>query len=76
MKYDIFFSISQTPVDGSMPTEAVMFENFFHQVRHADALGYEVAWVAESHLSSEGVDSLAAPAPLPPAPAPGPKPGA
>ena len=53
MKYDIFFSISQTPVDGSMPSEAVMFENFFDQVRHADALGYEVAWVAESHLSSE-----------------------
>ena len=53
MKYDIFFSISQTPVDGTMPSEAVMFRNFFEQVEAADALGYETAWVAESHLSSE-----------------------
>jgi len=53
MKYDIFFSISQTPVDGHMPNEAVMFDNFFHQVEAADALGYGTAWIAESHLSSE-----------------------
>ena len=25
MQYDIFFSISQTPVDGKMPDEAGMF---------------------------------------------------
>jgi len=53
MKYDIFFSISQTPVDGFMPSEAQMFSNFFDQVEAADALGYEIAWIAESHLSSE-----------------------
>jgi alkanesulfonate monooxygenase SsuD/methylene tetrahydromethanopterin reductase-like flavin-dependent oxidoreductase (luciferase family) len=53
MKYDIFFSISQTPVDGVTPTEAEMFHNFFDQVRAADALGYGTAWVAESHLSTE-----------------------
>ena len=53
MKYDIFFSISQTPVDDHMPTEAEMFSNFFEQVEAADALGYEIAWIAESHLSSE-----------------------
>lgn len=53
MKYDIFFSISQTPVDGHMPTEDVMFRNFFEQVEAADQLGYGTAWVAESHLSSE-----------------------
>jgi len=31
----------------------VMFRNFFDQVQAADELGYGVAWIAESHLSSE-----------------------
>lgn len=53
MQFDIFFSISQTPVDGTLPSEAEMFRNLFHQVEAADALGYGVAWFAESHLSSE-----------------------
>ena len=53
MQYDIFFSISQTPVNGHLPSEGEMFRNFFHQVEAADALGYEVAWLAESHLSSQ-----------------------
>ena len=53
MQYDIFFSISQTPVDGHCPDEATMFGNFFEQVELADRLGFGVAWVAESHLSSQ-----------------------
>lgn len=53
MQYDIFFSISQTPVDGHTPSEAQMFRNFFDQVKAADEQGYGVAWLAESHLSSE-----------------------
>jgi alkanesulfonate monooxygenase SsuD/methylene tetrahydromethanopterin reductase-like flavin-dependent oxidoreductase (luciferase family) len=53
MKYDIFFSISQTPVDGPAPSEAQMFRNFLDQVQVADELGYGTAWIAESHLSSE-----------------------
>jgi alkanesulfonate monooxygenase SsuD/methylene tetrahydromethanopterin reductase-like flavin-dependent oxidoreductase (luciferase family) len=53
VNYDIFFSISQTPVDGATPTEAQMFRNFFDQVQAADELGFGVAWIAESHLSSE-----------------------
>ncbi|MBL0211161.1 MAG: LLM class flavin-dependent oxidoreductase [Holophagaceae bacterium] len=53
MKFDLFFSISQTPVDGHKPSEADMFRNFFAQVEAGDALGYGVAWVAESHYSSE-----------------------
>lgn len=52
-RYDVFFSISQTPVAGHLPTEAEMFRNFFAQVEAADQLGYHTAWVAESHLSSE-----------------------
>jgi hypothetical protein len=51
--FDIFFSISRTPVDGFLPTEARMFRAFFEQVEAADALGFGTAWIAESHLSSE-----------------------
>jgi alkanesulfonate monooxygenase SsuD/methylene tetrahydromethanopterin reductase-like flavin-dependent oxidoreductase (luciferase family) len=53
MEFDVFFSICQTEVDGYMPNERVMFENFFDQVRLADELGAGTAWVAESHLSTE-----------------------
>lgn len=53
MKFDLFFSISQTPVAGFTPDEATMFRNFFAQVEAADALSYGTAWVAESHYSSE-----------------------
>ncbi len=53
MEFDVFFSISQTPVDGHTPDEATMFSHWLHQVEAADRLGYGVAWLAESHLSSE-----------------------
>ena len=53
MEYDIFFSISQTPVDGTLPSEQTMFRNFFDQVVAADEQGFGVAWIAESHLSSQ-----------------------
>ncbi|HSY48146.1 MAG TPA: LLM class flavin-dependent oxidoreductase [Thermoanaerobaculia bacterium] len=53
MELDVFFSISQTEVNGYMPSERVMFENFFEQVILADRLGFGTAWVAESHLSTE-----------------------
>ena len=53
MDFDIFFSISQTPVDGVTPSESVMFSNFFEQVEAADALGFGTAWIAEAHLSTE-----------------------
>lgn len=53
MKFDVFFSLSHTKVGDAIPTEAQMFQNFFDQVEAADALGYETAWLAEAHLSSE-----------------------
>jgi alkanesulfonate monooxygenase SsuD/methylene tetrahydromethanopterin reductase-like flavin-dependent oxidoreductase (luciferase family) len=53
MEFDIFFSICQTEVNGYLPSERVMFENFFEQVELADELGFGTAWVAESHLSTE-----------------------
>ncbi|HUP48484.1 MAG TPA: LLM class flavin-dependent oxidoreductase [Thermoanaerobaculia bacterium] len=53
MEFDIFFSICQTEVGGYMPSERVMFQNFFEQVELAGRLGFGTAWVAESHLSTE-----------------------
>jgi alkanesulfonate monooxygenase SsuD/methylene tetrahydromethanopterin reductase-like flavin-dependent oxidoreductase (luciferase family) len=53
MRFDVFFSLCQTPVDGYTPTERVMFENFFSQAELADALGFGTAWVAETHLSCQ-----------------------
>jgi alkanesulfonate monooxygenase SsuD/methylene tetrahydromethanopterin reductase-like flavin-dependent oxidoreductase (luciferase family) len=53
VEFDIFFSICQTEVNGYMPSERVMFENFFEQIELADRLGFGSAWVAESHLSTE-----------------------
>ena len=53
MELDIFFSICQTDVDGYVPGEREMFENFFEQIELADRLGFGTAWVAESHLSTE-----------------------
>jgi alkanesulfonate monooxygenase SsuD/methylene tetrahydromethanopterin reductase-like flavin-dependent oxidoreductase (luciferase family) len=53
VEFDIFFSICQTEVDGTIPDERTMFENFFEQIELADRLGFGTAWVAESHLSTE-----------------------
>jgi alkanesulfonate monooxygenase SsuD/methylene tetrahydromethanopterin reductase-like flavin-dependent oxidoreductase (luciferase family) len=53
MRFDVFFSICQTPVDGYTPYDRKMFENFFSQVELADELGVGTAWVAETHLSCQ-----------------------
>lgn len=53
MNFDIFFSICQTEVDGFIPSEREMFQNFFEQLLLADRLGFGTAWIAESHLSCE-----------------------
>jgi alkanesulfonate monooxygenase SsuD/methylene tetrahydromethanopterin reductase-like flavin-dependent oxidoreductase (luciferase family) len=53
MRHDIFFSICQTEVDGYLPSERVMWKNFFDQVKLADQLGFGTAWVAETHLSCQ-----------------------
>ena len=36
-----------------MPSERQMFLNFFDQVKCADQLGFQTAWVAETHLSCQ-----------------------
>ena len=53
MKFDIFFSICQTYVDGYKPSEPQMLKHFFDQVKLADKLGFGTAWLAEVHLSCE-----------------------
>ncbi len=53
MKFDLFLSICQNEVDGKIPSERKMFENFFSQVVLADALGFGTAWIAETHLSCQ-----------------------
>jgi hypothetical protein len=53
VRFDIFFSICQTEVDGFLPSEKFMWRNFFDQVGTADELGYGTAWVAETHLSCQ-----------------------
>lgn len=53
MKFDVFFSICQTEVDGYMPNERQMFQNFFEQLHLADELGFGCAWLAETHLSCQ-----------------------
>lgn len=53
MKFDIFFSISQTVVNGFKPSERQLLSHFFDQVQAADDLGFGTAWLAESHLSTE-----------------------
>jgi alkanesulfonate monooxygenase SsuD/methylene tetrahydromethanopterin reductase-like flavin-dependent oxidoreductase (luciferase family) len=53
MRFDVFFSICQTPVNGYTPSDRVMFENFFSQAELADQLGVGTAWVAETHLSCQ-----------------------
>jgi len=54
LRFDIFFSISQTPdTSGYTPSEREMFASFFDQVKLADELGFGVGWVAQAHLSTE-----------------------
>ncbi|OIR23630.1 MAG: hypothetical protein BEU00_00105 [Marine Group III euryarchaeote CG-Epi3] len=53
MDFDIFLSISQTPVDSITPDEDTMYSNFFEQLESADELGFGTAWVAQAHLSTE-----------------------
>ena len=53
MKFDIFLSICQNEVNGVIPSERTMFENFFSQVDLSDHLGFDTAWVAETHLSCQ-----------------------
>ena len=53
MDFDIFLSISQTPVDGETPDEDTMYSNFFEQLESADQLGFGTAWVAQAHYQQK-----------------------
>ena len=68
MQYDIFFSISQTPVGGRTPDEATMFRNFFDQVeaearvaaRQPESIAEEVGPSRVDTRSPEEVSQAAA----------------
>ena len=47
MDFDIFLSISQTPVDGETPDEDTMYSNFFEQLESADQLGLSLIHISE-----------------------------
>jgi alkanesulfonate monooxygenase SsuD/methylene tetrahydromethanopterin reductase-like flavin-dependent oxidoreductase (luciferase family) len=51
--FDLFCSISQTPVEGYLPDEQTLLHNFLRQAEAADELGYGTVWVAESHYSTQ-----------------------
>ena len=54
MEFDVFFSICHTPdAAGNTPDEDEMFANFFTQLDVADTLGFNIAWVAQAHLSTK-----------------------
>ncbi|HBF22694.1 MAG TPA: luciferase [Planctomycetes bacterium] len=53
MRFDVFFSLTHAPAGGVLPSEGEMIRNFFAQVEAADRLGFECAWIAESHLSTQ-----------------------
>ena len=52
-RYDIFFGFSQIEIEGKIPSDRNMFDNLFKQVKRADELGFDTAWIGGSHFSIE-----------------------
>ncbi len=53
MIFDLFHSISDPVIDGKNLGPVKSIASFLDQVKLAEALGMDTAWVAESHFSSE-----------------------
>lgn len=53
MKFDVFHSIGRIDTVAPRSTDAQVFSRFFAEAVAAEALGYSILWVAESHFSSE-----------------------
>lgn len=53
MIFDLFHSISDPVIDSKSIGARKSVENFLDQVKLAEDLGMDTAWVAESHFSSE-----------------------
>ncbi len=51
MYFDIFFSFSKMDLGQGPPSDRLLFENLFRQIREADTLGFDTAWIGEAHFS-------------------------
>ncbi len=51
MEFDIFFSFSKMDLGQGAPSDQLLYDNLFRQIRAADQLGYNRAWVGEAHFS-------------------------
>ena len=49
--FDIFFSFSKMNLDGTVPSDVMLYNNLFEQIEAADKLGFKKAWVGEAHFS-------------------------
>lgn len=51
MYFDIFFSFSKMDLGQGPPSDRLLYDNLFRQIREADALGFDTAWIGEAHFS-------------------------
>jgi alkanesulfonate monooxygenase SsuD/methylene tetrahydromethanopterin reductase-like flavin-dependent oxidoreductase (luciferase family) len=49
--FDIFFSFSKMDLGEGMPSDGMLYDNLFRQIRKADQLGFKRAWIGEAHFS-------------------------
>lgn len=51
MEFDIFFSFSKMDLGSGPPSDQLLYDNLFKQIRAADELGFNRAWIGEAHFS-------------------------
>ena len=51
MEFDIFFSFSKMDLGHGPPGDRLLYDNLFRQIRSADELGFNRAWIGEAHFS-------------------------
>jgi alkanesulfonate monooxygenase SsuD/methylene tetrahydromethanopterin reductase-like flavin-dependent oxidoreductase (luciferase family) len=51
MEFDIFFSFSKMDLGQGPPSDRLLYDNLFQQIRSADELGFNRAWIGEAHFS-------------------------
>jgi len=51
MYFDIFFSFSKMDLGQGPPPDRLLYDNLFRQIREADELGFDTAWIGEAHFS-------------------------
>jgi alkanesulfonate monooxygenase SsuD/methylene tetrahydromethanopterin reductase-like flavin-dependent oxidoreductase (luciferase family) len=51
LKLDIFFSFSKMDLGQGAPSDQLLYDNLFQQIKAADQLGFDRAWIGEAHFS-------------------------